>query len=594
MKISRLFFGLFALLFFAAASRADETFAQRRQMYLDAVWSDYQAQRGKPSARNAFFRAGALFELGKVEEARKLVHRGLDHLEPGNKEDRWIYGGNSGFIAWPGMDCYVLYENQLGDELKARYRKIYCGAVFYRRLSTSNHKIMAAVTRYLATQVWGADSFQPDPFYQEKDRGGALFDKADPTGEKYVRLMIEEAVKGGPGEYASRPYGAANVLPLLTIAECARDEELRRRALLAYETCLLQLAPAWLRGHLATFAPRSYPDAETQRPWGGAALLWIYFGGVAPDRLAEQTALKTATSKYRLPDAALPIGTDRTQPYIHRALINKWALYHFVNQKYILFSRSPKATGGGFMGQSYPCGVMWDEPDAGKGSHLWITAPAADSPDQIGIHTHGVTKYEQELQHRGALLWVFNIPADFRNPYILGNVPGGHRAVIKEGSRLFLHYGSVLIAISAAAPFEWNAQSGIKTPATPPRTGDSEYRIASLQTAVALETALPAEFPGATPQAQLEAFRNAIAAKTQISFEKNILPTARYTDRAGNKLECEFDGTDKINGAPVDYKNWPVLENPWVNQSGATLTLTGNGTRRVYDFTKWTVTETRP
>ena len=575
-----------------------ETFDQRRQMFLDAVWADYQAHAEKPSARSAFWRAEALFELGNGEEGRRLVNRGLDQLVPGNRENRWIHGGNSGFTAWPGLDCYVRYKKFLDDATKERYQKIYTGAVFYRRLSTSNHKIMAAVGRYLATQIWGADAFHPDPFFEGREDDGAYFTKSDPTGEKYVRAIIESTVRNGPGEYASRPYGAENILPLLSIAECARDPELRQRAALAYETAILQLAPCYLRGLLATFAPRSYPDVENQRPWGVAVLPWLYFGGVAPDELADQWALRAATAKYRLPDYAQSIGTDRAAPYVHRSLMDRWALYHFVNTSYVLFSRSPKAQGRGFQGQSYPCGVMWEEPDTSKGSHLWITNPSADDNESdnnkaTGIHTHGVTGYEQEVQYRDALLFVFNVPADFRNPYALGYVPGGWRAALAESNRIFLHYGSVLVAVTSADAFEWHPQAGIRSPASKPHAGDSEFRVMKTKTALAIETALPSEFPGATPAEQLAAFRDELVAKSKIQFQAGDKPVGRYTDRAGHTVECQFDGTDMSDGAPVDYAHWPVLDNPWMRQSagGDQLFVQAGGKKTVYDFARWRRTQ---
>jgi hypothetical protein len=184
-----------------ATARAADSFDQRRQMFLDAVWTDYQEHAAKPAARNAFWRAAALFDSGHVEAGRRLVHRGLDQLVPGNRENRWIHGGNSGFTAWPGLECYIRYERFLDQALRDRYRKIYTGAVFYRRLSTSNHKIMAAVTRYLATQVWGPDAFHPDPFFKGQEDDGTRFEKNDPTGEQYVRRVIAETVTSGPGEY---------------------------------------------------------------------------------------------------------------------------------------------------------------------------------------------------------------------------------------------------------------------------------------------------------------------------------------------------------------------------------------------------------
>ena len=578
----------------ALAAERMVSFDSRCRAFLEAVWADCQDHAAKPSAHMAFWRAEALFELGKIEEGRRLVNRGLDQLVPGNKENRWIHGGNSGFVAWPGLDCYIRYEQFLDDATKQRYREIYTGAVFYKRLSTSNHKIMAAVGRYLATQIWGADAFHPDPFFQGKEDDGAYFQKGDPTGEKYIRANLAEVVRSGPGEYASRPYGAENILPLLTIAECARDADLRQRAALAYECSMLQMAPAYLRGHLATFAPRSYPDVETQHPWGVDVLLWAYFGGIAPEKLQDQWALRTATAKFRLPDFAQPIGTDRSSPYVYRALIDRWALYHFVNKSYVLFSRSPKAIGKGFQGQSYPCGVMWEEADTSKGSHLWITNPAADDNNTegnktTGIHTHGVTAFEQEVQHRDALLFVFNIPANFRNPYVLGYVPGGYRASLTAPNRIFLHYGSVLVAVTSAGAFDWNPKAGIRAPASKPHDGDSEFRVMATKTALAIETALPAEFPGATPAEQLAAFRDRLLAKTKIEFQTADKPLGRYTDRAGHTLECLFDGPDKVDGASVDYAEWPVLENPWMQQNVGemSLVLQSGGAKVVYDFNQW-------
>ncbi|MEI7730477.1 MAG: hypothetical protein WCO56_12950 [Verrucomicrobiota bacterium] len=579
-------------------AESPQTFAQRQKLFLDSVWQDYQAHVDKPSAKSAFWRAEALFELGKVEEGRRLVGRGLDQMVPGNRENRWIHGGNSGFVAWPGVDCYIRYERFLDEPLKERNRKIYTGAVFYKRLSTSNHKIMAAVTRYLATQIWGLNAFHADPFFKGQEEDGTRFEKNDPTGEKYIRSLIQETVKSGPGEFASRPYGAENILPLLTLAECAQDSGIRQSAALAYEYSLIELAPAWLRGHLATFAPRSYPDMETQQPWGIAVVPWAYFGGIPPGELHDQWALRTATASYRMPDALLASGADRSQPYVYRALINRWALYHYVNQDYALFSRSPKASTRQFMGQSYPCGVMWEEPNVNHGSHLWITNPSADDNHAegnktTGIHTHGVTQYEQELQYRDALLFVFNIAPNFRNPYALAYIPGGYRAALTAPNRLFLHYGTVLVAVSASHPFTFNPQSGIRAPAGKAREGDSEFRIPTLQTAVALETALPADFPGADPEKQLAAFRDLLLAKARIELQSGVKPVGRYTDRHGNTLECVYDGEDKINGKTVDYTRWPTLESPWLQQPSpeSSLVLTDGKRTRTYDFQNWKVVE---
>ena len=426
------------------------TFEFRRQSCLDAVLKSFRENPKGFASAKSFFAAEALFDLGHADEGCILVNQGLNGIEPSDK-NRWIYGGNSGFTAWPGIDCYIRYARFFDDALKLRFRRIYTGAVFYRRLSTSNHTLMASVTRYLATQVWGETAFKADPYFIARQGGddklGTFFSAADPTGVAFVRHRIQDAVQNGPGEYASRPYGSEDILPFLTLADCAKDPEISRTARIAYEVCVAQLAAAYLHGNLATFSTRSYPDMMTQQPWGVAGLLWIYFGGETPGDPAREWLLRAATTDYRLPQVLQAAGTDRDRPYVFRSLMNGWALYHYVNRTYALFSYSPKAAHPKLLEQNYGSGVMWDQPDPEKGSHLWIANPAADatSKDETQnqaskIHTHGVMRFEQQVQHEDASLSVFNIPPDFRNPYVLGFVPGGYTAFINESKSTHAHF----------------------------------------------------------------------------------------------------------------------------------------------------------
>lgn len=611
----------FALLLHSsvAAPAEDSGQKERRDALLNAV---AESQQG--SGKSGFWVADTLFELDKTEEALKVVNKCLDSLEPGNKFNRWMHGGNTGFIAWPGIDTYTRYESRMDKATKERYRTIYCGGVFYRRLTTSNHVIMAAVNRYLATEAFGANSFKADPWFMKNDPyiqkmtaeqiktpgevWGTNYSSGDPTAEKQIRKHLENVINGGPGEYASRPYGAQNILPLLTLAECVKDPQMRNRAQMAYEYAIIQLAPCYLHGHLATFAPRSYPDMMSQSPWGIASIPWYYFGGVTPGGLDHAEALRAATSHYQLPEMLRAIGTDRSAPYTYRALANKWALTHYVNKTYALFCRSPKAQGWGFAGQSYACGVMWDEPDTSRASQLWVTNPVADRAEgdasnlTNGIHTHGVSRNENQVLHKDAWLSVYRIDPSFRNPYVLGYIPGGYRAAIndsKKSGHIFLHYGSVMIAITAPKPFDWDPSLPIKAPAGKPHEGDSEFRIMETKTAVAIETDSPLDAPAGSPQEQLEAFRKVILAKSKIGVQAGDSVTGTYTDRLGNTLSCTYNsdskifGEDKINGKTVDYKNWPGLESPWAHQPipGGPLTVTVGKKTRIYDYANWTVTE---
>ena len=572
---------------------AVENFSQRRQLVLE-----HFSREGNEK----FIQAQCLFALGKNQEGIRVVNQGLDALVPGNKINRWMHGGNTGFIAWPGIECYVRYQQQMDPPTRERYRKIYTGGVFYAKLSTSNHKIMAAVSRYLATQCWGAEAFQADPWFMENDsyiqemtaksrhKGwvwGSRFGHDDETGEKYLREIITATCLVGPGEYASRPYGAQNVLPLLTIADCAKDAKLAALARVAYERSLAQIAPAWMAGHLATFAPRSYPDSESQRPWGFATLPWLYFGGVTPELRGAKAAAAAAISRYQVPQEIVEAATERSRPYEYRALINGWALNHFMQGSYALFSRSAKVGGKPWGGQSYPCGVMWQEPRHDRGSHLWITNPAADEPGKMGLHTHGVRPFEQELLARDALMYVFQIQDDNPFPYALGSIPGGYRANMDDGRKhhsLFFHYGSVLIAVRASHPIEWHPEQGVRAPASPARPGDSEFRLREKRCAIVIETASPAEFPADDEKSCLQQFRNRILAQPHPALETEPRTAATYRTRHNTSLSCTFDGEDAIDGKKSDYSQWPVSSSPWTRQNNVKdpLVIEGKQSVRTY------------
>ena len=73
-------------------------------------------------------------------------------------------------------------------------------------------------------------------------------------------------------------------------------------------------------------------------------------------------------------------------------------------------------------------------------------------------HPHGVLSTAQSnLQHESALLYVFQFRPTDVFPYALAFVPGGWLAMTettrRTDGRVYLHYGSVLIAISSSVKF---------------------------------------------------------------------------------------------------------------------------------------------
>ena len=550
-------------------------------------------------------------------------------IHPGSTVD-WGEPRYNGFGLWGLINAYVNWQQIMDGPMKEEYKTIFTGNRSYSG-STGNLSMICTLNLYLAEHCWDPALFATD------GRFGARGAQAIP----WLTKRVEYVAKNGSGEFASRPYMIYNLGTLLSLDNSFTDKELSRKAAMAYEMSLAHAAGTWLRGNWATPAGRSYPDKLTQRPAGSSAMLWFYFGGMTPRLDSGSAAIFSMAEKFRPCPLIINAATDRSKSYVHRSRFDGEKVYQssFVNKSYALLSTA-NAPGVGVWGQTYPYGAMFDQPDTSKGSHVWLTVPCVDDKPLTNF-AHGVaTRQGQFLQNRGAFLLVTK---DLKNPknalkdrvdektgkitnktflagqqYILSYIPAGALASIndsKELGRVFLNYGSVLVAITSSTKFDWNPRSGIYTGALHP--DDSEFRIFGDNLSAAMETALPEEYPGTTPEEKLQAFRKEILAKTTISvnFTPNppVAPpdpakktrsapvtassgigvvVGRYTDRFGNVLEKTFDGEAKVNGKVIDYDSWPLVDNPWVHQErGGDMTVTDGKTVRVYDLTNWTITE---
>lgn len=527
--------------------------------------------------------AQRLFESGQKEPALAIVRAGLRQaraaIEKREREQHPNVGYN-GFIYWAALNCYVRWHREFDAALLDDYRYVFTHAKNYKG-TTGNLSMIHTLALLLADGIWGPANLPKDGNY------GARGAKA----VQWLDARVERVARYGSGEFASRPYMIYNVGTLLTLDNEFVAPELRAKAAMAYEMSIAHAAGFWLRGHWAVPSGRSYPDRLTQQPNGSAALLWPYFGGVAPRLDGGSAALFAVGEKFRPHPLIVKAATDRSAPYVSRSRWDgaKQFQTSFMHRTYAVFSTAvlPKSN---VWGQTYPYGVMWDEPDVSKGSHLWVTVPIDDGA-RLGYHTHGVNGTAvQFAQHRGSFVLVAPRLDDPRHkfPYLLGAIPGGWRAMIDESAtsgRIFLHYGSALIALTASRKFDCGPPL-----AAGGRPGDQEFRIKASRVAMGLETAAPGDFPGASPERQLAAFRTAVEDRSKLVFEGD---KARFVDHEGAVIERTFDGDTLINGRVEPYESWPLLENPWMRQEWeGDLTLTDGVTTRVYDVKRWKIIET--
>lgn len=569
----------------AAQESGPDPAGQRAKLVWEAVLKEPSKLNG--SAPMHFWVAQHLFEVARNDEAVGIVSSGVKRMrasiELREKAGSTNIGAN-GFLYWASLDCYVRWHHRFPQSLLDDYRHVFTHARNYKG-TTGNLSLIHTLSLHLAERIWGAESLPADGRYGPRGE----------TAVKWLTRRVEQVAKHGYGEFASRPYMIYNVGTLLTLDSERIDPALRNKARMAFDISIAHAAATWLRGHWAVPSGRSYPDLLTQSPAGSAAMLWTYFGGVAPLFNDRSSAIFSAAADYRPHPMIVKVATDRSQPYVCRSRFDGDKLFQttFMNKTYAVFSTAV-LPGVQFWGQTYPYGVMWDEPDEAKGSHLWLTVPASDGKP-LGQATHGIqSKLVRFTQFRGSLLMLangLNSPG-VKHPYVLGMVPGGWRAVIDESEsrgRIFLHYGSVLIALSSTRDFTWRRDAGLRSGS--PRPLDSEFRIEGDSTAIGLQTALPDEFPAPSPLEQLRAFRQSCVERGSIQVESDP-PRASFTDREGNIIERIFEGDARVNGERVAYESWPLLENPWMHHEfGGNLTIRDGGSSRTYDVTNWTITD---
>ena len=92
--------------------------------------------------------------------------------------------------------------------------------------------------------------------------------------------------------------------------------------------------------------------------------------------------------------------------------------------------------------------------------------------------------------------------------------------------------------------------------------------------------------------ASLEAFRRAILA-LHLEHKLDPVPSVRFRSLRGRTLELTYGQPGRVNGAPADYRAWPLFGGPFVEAAvdSERLTLKYGDMRRVLDFRSLTVTD---
>ncbi|MEI7421874.1 MAG: hypothetical protein WCK18_07255 [Prolixibacteraceae bacterium] len=561
-------------------------FDQRSKAVLD-LFDVSPAHLAKCQLKQAGYLIGAM--VAKNSPKSDINAFAIRLIENGN-EQQLI---NRGFDYAPLMDAYIRWNNYYTDETKSAFKHFFTTQSGYKTSGTYNEVVMLATARFFVSQVWGEDNL-PD---------STAFKKDDRNAKKYLMKEMNDLVYMGMKEYGSNPYAPFPMGCFLSLADLSTDLEVKNMASIAYEVVLAQSIVPSLQGNYMAATGRSYPDVWLGDTDGTMLMsyVWPYIGLGGISKNNYYIMILPCVSNYRLPNNLYQIATNRKVKEVIKTNFQNKFQYSYLNKNFGIYSQQEPGNTGA---QAQRSGVLWVNNDNTKSNLLWITNPMWDDFLMVRQrHTHGMTGFERIAQFEGTTVHTYNIPnsethSDGKipvaiNKYALGWVPGSYLAKIDNSStsgRIFLHYGKVLIAITATKKFEWNASvppSSFNSPSDI-KSGDSQFKVEGLQFGVAIETADPDEYSG-TAQAQLEAFKKDII-KQNIGYDVNSLTTT-YTDRSGNIITCSFNGGDRINNVLIAYDNsWGILNCKGVFQlPNNNLTITYKNEKTVYDFVNWKI-----
>ncbi|WP_170287191.1 CARDB domain-containing protein [Paenibacillus faecis] len=564
-----------------AAERTE--FEERAEYILQTLATSEPTQTDRTLwVKEAVFHAQARFALG-VD-----VEQGLEYISSINNNP----AGASMFFYTANIDSYLKYGHLYPESLREKVKANMLAADYSNNGSTENHFLKFRTAGYLVAQTW------PDWSQAQATKAFA---------ERDIGEMLERFVKYGMKEYDSTTYWALYVECLLMLHDLADDPQMKQKAKMALDWMIANTAAEWVDGYWVSSTVRDYMGMSPKLGAAGTTMAWLYLGGEERPRLLNNElnypegmySVIAAVSSYRVPEWIRAAALERSEPYTNLESHDQYPSSKlnwphgyrkttYIDEHYGVASQFDGYGTLGWSDQLRRWFVRWKSEDAF--STFYVSHP------KNGALQSGATPYEQVLQHGGTLLTVTHIPASDPKPYIAGPLPSGVIETVEDSSGwIFAHEGNVLLAVKIIKPYSW-AEESVGPLVIP------VLRSEGLKNAVIVETAKPGDYAEAGDDSmtaderrtsELARFREAIKAGTKVDAAglENANPAVVYHSLAGDTLSLTFNGERSVNGEPVDYSSWPLIDNPFMRQEVGSpiFTLMHDGETSEYDFDNWTI-----
>lgn len=473
-----------------------------------------------------------------------------------------------------------------------------------------NYFLMMDGAGYLAAEEW------PDLV----DVQGLKAEEIKRVTKERLYRDFDTITQSNHGEYGATIYLAVNLSAIRKLAEFAKDPEMRSRASFALDAMMLDIACTWNHGLNVGSASRAkyWGSTDTSLEYMGstAAAAWVAFG--APRSISGagtgwiHSFWMATPGHYKVPELIVKVAQERTKPFVHRSVVPASSrhdvhrtTYHSVN--YALCSQWDRGGGptDGLYKEARRNMLKWV---SDKGSCTFAVCmenpsrPYALQENKANKIGYGENAFSQYMQHEGTLMGVYTVPMQvtsgrhtFDYPYTKLYAPfpknGSIVKRIEKSGWVFCHNGSMLMAFYCVKPHTWK-----------PWGNNDMLWCEARKNGWVLETSELTPFAGGGVDAELDRFAEAMLAKTKVDARAidQALPTLRYQSLTGHTLEqtwiphqAPVTDQNKVDGKPINYKNWPMLSNPWVYQEAGSphLIIKFGKKSLTYDFSKRTRTE---
>lgn len=496
------------------------------------------------------------------------------------------------FWMFPVIGAYLHGKEVMAPEVKKAVRNAWKTYAPYRG-DTENHWCMYYVSLYLAAEQWpglsGAEWFN-----------GKSSDENLVESREYILHWVDITNTIGQGEFDSPDYLPEYMIPMLLLADFAKDPDMRTVGNMMADYLLADFAVEHLDGQYAGgFSRITEPGVFEPLRSNSSAYAHLYFGtGVTS---TSGWILFPALSDYRLPEILFHIATDRDHPYVHKERkrvrnvirygeeINPPVYkYTYMTRDYALGSLqggilqpiqqqtwSLRLTAGHPHTAVFGLHPYWSGFELGmffpqrKKTLVADVVPSKTTYNQPGKWTGG-SPYERTFQYKNTLIVLYDIPEGTDSEHISGFFPKTlDEIIIDESGWIAARAGNTLIGWYPLREYDWIEEEINWRLHSPYRKNGYVIEVRSMD-----------EYDTFTE------FRKALQERIPYSDLQGSGVTLTYRNPDNEHLQFTFPDERFINESPVNLDEYKLFDGKYLQADVGSrqLTMRYKDMKRILNF----------